>query len=94
MNTPNHNQFDKCLFTRVFMLIRCDNTVKVLSTFKHASTSPMVERSETLDYLFLAVPGVGSNPAKGIEFHFAFFALLTTRRTHTNEIKHDIHPEY
>ena len=31
--TPNHNEFDSCFVARVFILVICDNNVKVLSTF-------------------------------------------------------------
>ena len=61
MNTSNHNQFYKCFVTGLFILIRCDDTVKVLSTYKPISA--IAERSRTLEYLSLAVPGLSSNSA-------------------------------
>ena len=33
----NHNQFDTCFVSRVFVSNVCDDTVKVLSTIKHLS---------------------------------------------------------
>ena len=78
----------------MFILIKCDDTVKVLSIIRHIS--PVAERSKALDYLSMAVAGVGSNPAEDFDFHFAF--SLPSRSSQlgearTNEIKHDIHPE-
>ena len=35
--TPNHNEFDTCFVTCVFILIICDDSVKVFSTLKHLS---------------------------------------------------------
>ena len=48
MNTSQHNPFDTCFVTRVFVLIINDDTVKVLSTFKHLRR--YVGWSKALDY--------------------------------------------
>ena len=76
------------------MLIICNDTVKYLSTFKHLSQ--MAERSMALNPLSKDIPGVGSNLAGDIDFHYAF--SLSSRssklcKARTNKIKHDVHPE-
>ena len=56
----------------------------------------MTEMSRALDFLSLAVPGVGSNPDGDIEFHFAFLlpsSCWQFGEAGSNAIKHGVHKE-
>ena len=91
--TSNHYQFDTYFVTCVIILSIYDS-VKDFITFKQIT--PMTEQSMALDYISLAVTGVGLNPAGDIDYHLAF--SLNSRSSQlveasTNEIYHGVHPE-
>ena len=94
LNKSNRIEFDKYFVTRVLILIICHDSVEALRLFKHLIS--MAERSMALSPLLKAVPGVGSNPAVDINFHFTLslpFRSSLLGDARTNEFKHNIHPE-